>query len=553
MATTQYPDDLIGGRYRLTAPIASGGMADVWRAQDLTLGREVAIKLLRKNVVDDPVVAERFRREARALAKLTHPNIVPLYDTVQENGQVALVMRYINGMSLRELLDEKGSHDRPGVLSVHTTVHIGRAIAAALAKAHAENLVHRDIKPGNILIMPNGDVLLTDFGIAKPLKASEGDDTDLTRTDIMMGTAKYLSPEQVQGRALDGRADMYALGLVLYECLAGNVPFKGENDQATAVARLSRDPTPLQGLRPDAPSTVLSVVHRMLRRKPENRYQSCTEVVVALQSAMENLHDAITPAEGLTPSSGGYSERTALDPLIQPKQRPSLSVVQQDNTPVPRDRTPRGNARPKAPLPKKQRTSTKKNYIPIAMLLIASMVMAGFLWKGLQNTKSTSGTTVINKVAVGPVSVVAMHSYDPNGDDGGENESMIPLLTDNNPDTAWTTVCYGNQYFGSKGGVGIVLQLSGMGLGTLTTTFKTAPWNAEVYVSQSEAVPATLNDWGLRVADGFSANAGVGTFKIDQPAHNVLLVLREVGRSSTCSNNNPFKGVLSDLSFTSAQ
>ncbi len=553
MATTQYPDDLIGGRYRLTAPIASGGMADVWRAQDLTLGREVAIKLLRKNVVDDPVVAERFRREARALAKLTHPNIVPLYDTVQENGQVALVMRYINGMSLRELLDEKGSHDRPGVLSVHTTVHIGRAIAAALAKAHAENLVHRDIKPGNILIMPNGDVLLTDFGIAKPLKASEGDDTDLTRTDIMMGTAKYLSPEQVQGRALDGRADMYALGLVLYECLAGNVPFKGENDQATAVARLSRDPTPLQGLRPDAPSTVLSVVHRMLRRKPENRYQSCTEVVVALQSAMENLHDAITPAEGLTPSSGGYSERTALDPLIQPKQRPSLSVVQQDNTPVPRDRTPRGNARPKTTLPKKQQTSTKKNYIPIAMLLIASMVMAGFLWKGLQNTNSTSGTTVINKVAVGPVSVVAMHSYDPNGDDGGENESMIPLLTDNNPDTAWTTVCYGNQYFGSKGGVGIVLQLSGMGLGTLTTTFKTAPWNAEVYVSQSEAVPATLNDWGLRVADGFSANAGVGTFKIDQPAHNVLLVLREVGRSSTCSNNNPFKGVLSDLSFTSAQ
>jgi len=180
-------------------------------------------------------------------------------------------------------------------------------------------------------------------------------------------------------------------------------------------------------------------------------------------------------------------------------------------------------------------------------------VMAGFLWKGLQNTKPTSGTTVINKVAVGPVSVVAMHSYDPNGDDGGENESMIPLLTDNNPDTAWTTVCYGNQYFGSKGGVGIVLQLSGMGLGTLTTTFKTAPWNAEVYVSQSETVPATLNDWGLRVADGYSENAGVGTFKIDQPARNVLLVLRQVGRSTTCSNNNPFKGVLSDLNFTSTQ
>ena len=130
---------------------------------------------------------------------------------------------------------------------------------------------------------------------------------------------------------------------------------------------------------------------------------------------------------------------------------------------------------------------------------------------------------------------------------------MIPYLTDNNPDTAWTTVCYGNQYFGSKGGVGIVLQLSGMGIGTLNTTFKTAPWNAEVYVSQSETVPTTIEGWGLRVADSFGSNPGVGTFTVDQPARQVLLLLREVGRSTSCSNNNPFKGVLSDLSFTSAK
>lgn len=558
MATTQHSDDLIGGRYRLTAPIASGGMADVWRATDLTLHREVAIKLLRKNVVNDPVVAERFRREARALAKLHHPNIVPVYDTIEENGQVALVMRYINGMSLRELLDEAGTDNAPGALSVYTTVHIGRAIAAALAKAHSENLVHRDIKPGNILITPNGDVLLTDFGIAKPLKASDGDDTDLTRTDIMMGTAKYLSPEQVQGRPLDGRADMYALGLVLYECLAGNVPFKGENDQATAIARLSRDPTPLQGLRPDAPSTVLAVIHRMLRRKPENRYHSCAEVVDALQSAMANLHDAITPADGLKPSftpTTSRIERGMIDPLMPQKQKPTLAVVEHDNTPTSRDRspTPRGNVRPKEPLPPRQRTSTKKNYIPIAVLLVASLVMAGFLWKGLQNTKSTSNTSVINKVEVGPVNVVALHSYDPNGDDGVENESMIPLLTDNNPDTAWTTVCYGNQYFGSKGGVGIVVQLSGMGIGTLNTTFKTAPYNAEVYVTQSETMPTAIEGWGLRVGNSFGATPGVASFTVDQPARQVLLLLREAGRSSTCSNNNPFKGVLSDLSFTSAK
>ena len=128
---------------------------------------------------------------------------------------------------------------------------------------------------------------------------------------------------------------------------------------------------------------------------------------------------------------------------------------------------------------------------------------------------------------------------------------MIPFLTDNNPETSWTTVCYGNQYFGSKSGLGLVIQLSGVGLGKLTTTFKTAPWNAEVYVSTDETIPTTLDGWGLRVADGFSQDPSVGTFEVNQPARNVLLLLREVGRSTTCSNNNPFKGVLSDLSFTS--
>ena len=130
---------------------------------------------------------------------------------------------------------------------------------------------------------------------------------------------------------------------------------------------------------------------------------------------------------------------------------------------------------------------------------------------------------------------------------------MIPFLTDNNPDTAWTTVCYGNQYFGSKGGVGIVVQLSGMGIGTLNTTFKTAPYSAEVYVTQSETMPASIEDWGLRVGNSFGANPGAATFTVDQPARQVLLLLREAGRSTTCSNNNPFKGALSDLSFTSAK
>ena len=561
MAASRHSNDLIGGRYLLEGTIASGGMADVWRARDLNLGRTVAVKLLRESVADDPVIAERFRREAQALAKLTHPNIVPVYDCVEEHGQVALVMRLIEGKSLRTLLDEAGDDGRAGQLTVHLTVHIGRAIAAALAKAHEENILHRDIKPGNILIMERGEVLLTDFGIAKPLKASEDDQTDLTRRDIMMGTAKYLSPEQVQGRILDARADIYSLGLVLYECLAGNVPFKGDNDQATAIARLERDPTPLGGIRADVPSTVIAVIHKMLRRKPENRFSSCHEVAEALETAIKHVHDAITPADGFSSTASAPTTqrpRPVLNDPLMPQREVRLPTSQpRDTTPaalrVVRDKTPRGVARADSALPASQRTSVKRNYIPIALLLVAAMVMSVMLWRGLENTKSSTITSVVDNVVVGPVSVTSIRSYDPDGEDGLENEAMIPFLTDNNPETSWTTVCYGNQYFGSKTGVGILVQLSGIGLGTLATTFGTAPWSAEVFASTSETVPTSLDGWGLRVANASSLTAGAATFEVASPARNVLLVLREAGRSSTCSNNNPFKGSLSDLSFTSAK
>ena len=562
MAASRSSDDYIGGRYRLEGCIASGGMADVWRATDTHLGREVAVKLLRASVADDPVVAERFRREAKSLAKLTHPNIVPVYDCIEEaDGQVALVMRLIRGQSLRELLDDAGDGYGPGQISAHLTVHIGKSIAAALAKAHNENILHRDIKPGNILVMKNGEVLLTDFGIAKPLKASEDDGTDLTRVDIMMGTAKYLSPEQVQGRNLDARADIYSLGLVLYECLAGTVPFKGENDQATAVARLERDPTPLGGIRTDVPSTVINVIHKMLRRRPEHRYADCTEVVQALDDAMRNLHDALTPVEGMSPSIGAPTMRTRqapLDPLMTPKPPRDFTLITNDDTPQrapmpPRDRTPRGAPRTKQSLPAHRKTNTKRNYVPIALLLALAAVMSFMLWKGLQGTKSTSVPNAFDNVEIVHVDLAGVKSYDPNGDDGEENDSLLPALLDNNPATQWATVCYGNPYFGSKEGVGVVLQLTGIGIGQLQANFANGPYNFDVFVTTSEKIPSTIGDWGLRVGDAYSSNPGLAKVDIKQPARNVLLLLRQVGRSGSCSEKNPFKGVMNDLSFTSAK
>ena len=234
---------------------------------DLSLTRQVAVKLLKPTLAADPVVAERFRREAIAVAQLSHPNIVAVYDAIEDttasSRRQAVVMQLVNGKSLRQLLDEQKR------LSPDLTIHIGSCVAAALDAAHRAGLVHRDVKPGNILITPDGRVLLTDFGIAKGLGAT-GD--DLTSDNVMMGTAKYLSPEQVRGKKLDGRADLYSLGLVLYECLAGRVPFLGETDADTALARLNRDPTDLTRLRPTLPYGLAELIHRLLARRPMERF-----------------------------------------------------------------------------------------------------------------------------------------------------------------------------------------------------------------------------------------------------------------------------------------
>ncbi len=549
MVAQPRPDDLLGGRYRLDASIASGGMADVWRGVDTVLGRHVAVKMLKATVASDPTVAERFRREARSLARLVHRNIVPVYDCIEENGQVALVMRLVEGKSLRDVLDDQARGGaRGGQLSVHMTVHIGRSIAAALDKAHRENIVHRDIKPGNILIVPEGEVLLTDFGIAKPLKATEDDGTDLTRADIMMGTAKYLSPEQVQGRELDGRADMYALGLVLYECLAGDVPFRGENDQATAVARLQRDPTPLGGLRPDIPASVVSVIHRMLRRKPEHRFATCKEVADALELALHGFHDAATPPNGQTPPPGAtdLDVRDGRDPLMgtRPGPRPRTSMRRDDE----RSPTPRGTPRAARALPAARRTSTRRGYLGVSVVLAVAALAVGLLWNGLRDGAS-SGSPI--EGGAGPVTVLSMRSYDPRGDDGAENEDQIPALSDGSPATMWSTVCYSNEFFGAKGKVGIALTLSGLGVGILEAGFESAPWAAEVYTFAGEQMPTTFEDWGAPVANNYGDVAGEVAFEIESPGRFVLLAVTQAGRSGTCSDNNPYRASLSRLTFVS--
>ncbi len=549
---------LIGGRYRLERRVATGGMAEVWLALDEQLQRQVAVKLLKESIAKDPVVLERFRREAVALARLTHPNIVPVYDCVENSGTLIVVMRYINGKSLRDILDERKeqSRDGRGTLTVHTTVHIGRSIAAALDKAHRENIVHRDIKPGNILMLPNGEVLLTDFGIAKSV-TSESEE-DLTSDNIMMGTAKYLSPEQVQGKPLDGRADIYALGLVLYECLAGKVPFQGKNDQETAVLRLQRDPTPLNGLCPDVPSTVISVIHRMMRRKPENRFTTGEEVAVALESALAGSHDAVTPVAGgsskfrdplMTPQDG--MQRNApnhdMPPRDVPERRTTRSRKQTEASQ--RDATPKRQVQPNKSLPRKQRTSLMRNYIPVIAILTAAVVMGILLWNGLQNTKSAViiPPVDINTTITGNAKLTKISAYDPLGD-GVENNELIKNLTDGNASTSWSTVCYINKSFGSKQGVGLVLSLSELGTGTVKTTFASAPYDMDIYTVQGD-VPASLEDWGFPHTNVTGADTGAIDIPVTAAATHILMFFKEVGRHPSCSANNPYKGEISEINF----
>ena len=321
-------------------------MAEVWIATDTLLTRQVAVKLLKPNLAADRVVAERFRREAIAVAQLSHPNIVAVYDAIGDNigGQhrQAVVMQLIAGKSLRQYLDEQRK------LSPDLTIHIGNCVANALDAAHRAGLVHRDVKPGNILITPDGRVLLTDFGIAKGVSDTE----DLTNDNVMMGTAKYLSPEQVRGRKLDGRADLYSLGLVLYECLAGRVPFLGESDAETALARLNRDPTDINRLRSTLPEGLGDVVHRLLARRPEDRFESGAAVRLALSALAPRAADAAAHAP--TPAAGQpvtRPPRVGGSPA-SPVQRPRARRSAERGTRRPSDAAPGRNDQPRIDPPR---------------------------------------------------------------------------------------------------------------------------------------------------------------------------------------------------------
>jgi hypothetical protein len=454
-------DRVLAGRYRLVEPIARGGMAEVWEAHDEVLARPVAVKILHPHLAEDPGFVERFRREAVAAARLNHPGIVATYDTGEDDGVAFIVMELVRGHTLRRALEESAP------LPAATAVHIAAQVADALVRAHRVGMVHRDVKPANILLCdePGGAVRVkvADFGIAK----LQVDGADLTQTGAVVGTAKYLSPEQADGRSPDARSDVYALGVVLYEMLCGRPPFAADTELATALQHVQAEPTAPRRLRAGIPRPLEQVVLRAMAKEPRKRFQSAADLRGALLAVDLGPDDA--------------------DPLVVREPTPPGGVALL--------------ARPGRP-----------HWLPA--VLVAGVV-AGASVAALAVLSSDDDAGGGGRGAAGgqAVPIVAARSFDPLGD-GDENEEDARLAVDGRVDTRWATSRYNTRSFGNlKEGVGLVVEVGGgRALRQLVVQSPTRGWAASVYLADRPG--AKLSDWGAAVDRKAAAGRGQVTFDL---------------------------------------
>ncbi len=278
MASRQAGGSSIGnGRYEIREHIATGGMATVYKAWDTRVERIVAIKVLRSLAKSDSNAVERFRREAHAAARLSHPNAVTVYDFLEERGEHFLIMEYVEGVNLKQLLAEKH------MLSAEEAIDITCQMCSVLQVAHAQGFIHRDIKPQNIMITPDGQAKLTDFGIVRVMEAA-----GLTNSGIVLGTADYLAPEQARGEKLSPASDLYSLGVVLYEMLAGRPPFIGSSAVQVAMQHANKIPPPPSIYNPRIPRSLETVIKKALQKQPQARYPNAEEMSKALQESLKS-------------------------------------------------------------------------------------------------------------------------------------------------------------------------------------------------------------------------------------------------------------------------
>jgi len=309
---------VFGRRYRVTEKLGSGGMADVYKAVDEVLGRTVAVKVLYPRYASEPNFVARFRQEAQAAANLSHPSIVNMYDWGREGETYYIVMEYVAGTDLKTLVTERGPLDPV------KAAEYASQVCAALSVAHGYDIIHRDIKPHNLVLMPDGTVKVMDFGIAR------AGNTTMTQTGSVLGTAQYISPEQAQGKPLGPASDLYSLGVTLYELVTGELPFEGDTPVATALMQVNDQPVPPRELRPSIPPALEAVILRAMRKNPAERYASAAEM-------REDLRRAIAgePALGGAYVATGAIDETSVLPTVDQTHVSTTPEVR----PVPERRT----------------------------------------------------------------------------------------------------------------------------------------------------------------------------------------------------------------------
>jgi hypothetical protein len=405
--------ELIGGRYELEELVGSGGMSSVYRAHDTLLERDVALKILHEHYTADDEYVERFRREARAVAQLSHPNIVTVIDRGEEDGRQFIVFEFIDGKTLKDCLEDGGP------MSVRRALELAIQVARGLAFAHDNGLVHRDVKPQNVILNGDGQAKVTDFGIARSLEVQ-----GVTRSGTVLGTSSYIAPEQATGGSIEPATDVYSLGVVLFELLTGRVPFTGESFVSVAMQHVNEPPPSVLDLRPDVPARVANAVERALAKDPADRFAS--------------MHDFAGELEGCVAALGAEPGEDAT--LIQPP------VVLREGR------------------PRVARSQRRWPLVLVAVgLLLLLAAIAGAVWalrgsdQPLTALKGPGGSPATAKLS--PVKLTAAGSYDPQGD-GAEHTSSVPEAVDGDSGTYWDTEHYRDLKL-EKPGVGFVLDTGG--------------------------------------------------------------------------------------------
>lgn len=445
---------LLNGRYRLDARIGTGGMSTVYRAFDTVLERQVAIKLMHREIARDSDQLERFRREARAVAQLNHPHIVTVIDAGEDDsaglggGTPFIVFEYVDGETLKQRIR------RFGRLPVPEAIAYAIEVARALGIAHDRGIVHRDVKPQNVLIDPEGSAKVTDFGIARTL-----DQEGLTADGRVLGTTDYVSPEQALGHPVTGQSDLYSLGIVLFEMLTGDVPFKGENQVAVAMKHVREDLPDIQLLRPEVSSALAAVLERATAKDLERRYADDRTFIADLEECL-----AIETAR----TGQVTGEATAVLRTLPPAARRRL----------PTRITHRGRALASVAV------------VAIALAVVA-VVLLGRTERGTSQRPVEPASPGLSTVSLAQSGA---HDYDPLGDNHEEHPQEARLVLDDNPATSWSTETY-RSGLGTKAGVGIYVDARpgtpGKVLGIRTPT---TGWKGKVLVAKN-GPPASIDGW----------------------------------------------------------